>query len=52
MAVLYLKPAYAIPNIAGNAALNIAQQGPHAMVNWWRSNSGGSTSISAPTRPP
>lgn len=26
-AILYLKPAYAVPNILGNAALNIVQQG-------------------------
>jgi hypothetical protein len=39
MAILYLKPAYAIPNIAGNVAMNIVQQGPKAMTNWWQSSS-------------
>lgn len=33
MAVLYLKPAYAIPNMLGNVALNLVQQGFLAPVN-------------------
>jgi hypothetical protein len=33
MAVLYLKPAYAIPNMLGNIALNLVQQGFLAPVN-------------------
>lgn len=37
LAILYLKPAYAVPNIAGNAFLNIVQQGMLAPANWARS---------------
>jgi hypothetical protein len=33
LAILYLKPAYAIPNITGNAFLNIVQQGFAAPMN-------------------
>jgi hypothetical protein len=33
IAVLYLKPAYAIPNMLGNIALNLVQQGFLAPVN-------------------
>lgn len=32
-AVLYLKPAYAVPNMLGNAALNLVQQGFLAPLN-------------------
>lgn len=32
-AILYLKPAYAIPNLLGNAALNVLQQGFAAVPN-------------------
>lgn len=35
--VLYLKPAYAIPNIIGNAALNLVQQGFASPANLARS---------------
>lgn len=31
-AILYLKPAYAAPNLLGNAALNLIQQGPVGLV--------------------
>jgi hypothetical protein len=31
--ILYLKPAYALPNVLGNAALNVLQQGWAAPVN-------------------
>lgn len=31
-AILYLKPAYAAPNLLGNAALNLVQQGPLGLV--------------------
>lgn len=34
-AILYLKPAYAAPNIVGNAALTLAQQGFAAPHNLW-----------------
>jgi len=33
MAILYLKPAYAIPNMLGNVFLNLVQQGPLAPYN-------------------
>jgi hypothetical protein len=36
LAILYLKPAYAIPNIVGNAALNLVQQGFAAPANLTR----------------
>src|SRR5207245_997377 len=32
-AILYLKPAYAIPNMLGNAALSVIQQGFGAPAN-------------------
>jgi hypothetical protein len=37
LAVLYLKPAYATPNIAGNAFLTLTQQGVFAPANLARS---------------
>ncbi len=33
IALLYAKPSYAIPNILGNVALNVIQQGPWAVKN-------------------
>lgn len=33
IALLYAKPSYAIPNLAGNVALNVIQQGPWAVKN-------------------
>ena len=33
LAILYLKPAYAVPNALGNAALNVLQQGFAAPMN-------------------
>jgi hypothetical protein len=35
-AILYLKPAYAIPNLLGNAALNVLQQGFASVPNLGR----------------
>jgi hypothetical protein len=35
-AILYLKPAYAVPNLLGNAALNVLQQGFAAVPNLGR----------------
>lgn len=38
LAVLYLKPAYAVPNILGNAALNVVQQGFAAPKHLYRAS--------------